>query len=220
MTVLRLLWMDIQKLFSIRQMAFFILLPALFAFNGWFVSIAYLVYLYLVPYGMFSYDDNAVADNLYGALPLRREHLTTARYLFAIFCMALMIALMLAVNTAFCLLLKRPVLAEDFLVSLIMGLIAGLVFIAAAFPLVMKQGLRKANNNVLMIFVLDFILFCLYGDNLRHMRELPQVNVRLVIAICLIILAISYMAALKFFNKREFFDYVPLGAVQRARRKK
>ncbi|MCL1974601.1 MAG: ABC-2 transporter permease [Firmicutes bacterium] len=220
MTVLRLFLIDVKKLFSIRQMAFFILLPAVLAFNGWFVSIAYLVYLYLVPYGMFNYDDNAVADNLYGALPVRREHMVTARYLFAIFCQILMIALMLAVNTVFGLLLNRPVLAEDFLASLAIGLVAGLIFIAAAFPLVLKQGLRKANNNVLMIFVLDFIILGLYGDNLRQMSELPQINGRFIVLCCLIILIISYAIALRFFKKREFFDYVPLGAVQRARRKR
>jgi hypothetical protein len=202
-----------------RLMAFFIFLPALLAFNGWFVAIAYLVYLYLVPYGMFSSDDNIIADNLYGALPVRREHMVTARYLFALFSMALMFVLMLSINTAFCLLLNHPVLAEDFLVSLILGLVMGLVFICTAFPLVMRQGLRKANSNVLLIFVLVFIMVGFYGDNLRYMSEIPQVNAHSIAAFCLIVLAISYSVALRFFRKREFFDYVPLGAVQRTRRK-
>ena len=219
MIILRLFWLDVQKLLCMRLMVFFIILPALLAFNGWFVSIAYLVYLYLVPYGMFSYDDNIIANNFYGALPVRREHMVAARYLFAISCMALMFALMLAVNTIFCLLLNLPVLAEDFLVSLILGLVMGLVFICAAFPLVMRYGLRKANNNVLLIFVLVFIIIGFYGDNLRYMSELPQINARSLAAFSLITLAISYMASLRLFIKREFFDYVPLGAVQRTRRK-
>lgn len=219
MTVLRLFWLDVQKLFSLRLMVFFIGLPAVLAFNGWFVAIAYLVYLYLVPYAMFSYDDSVLADNFYGALPVRREQMAAARYLFAIFCMALMIALMLAVNTAFCLLLSRPALAGDFLVSLGMGLVMGLLFIALAFPLVMHQGLRKANNNVLLIFVLDFIVLGFFGDNLRYMSELPQVNARSLAACCLIVLALSYTVALRLFSKREFFDHVPLEAVRRAKKR-
>ena len=219
MIIIRLLWLDVQKLLSMRLMAFFIILPALLAFNGWFVSIAYLVYLYLVPYGMFSYDDNVIADNLYGALPVLRKHLAAARYLFAIFCMGLMLILMLLVNTAFCLLLKQPLLAEDFLVSLILGLVMGLVFIAAAFPLVLNQGLRKANKNVLLIFVLDFIILGFYGDNLRFMRELPQVNALSLTIFCMAVLIISYVAALRLFSKREFFDQTPFGAVQRAKKR-
>jgi hypothetical protein len=218
-TVLRLFWLDVQKLFSMRLMAFFVVLPALLAFNGWFVAIAYLVYLYLVPYGMFSYDDNVLADNFYGALPIRREQMAAARYLFAVFCMALMTALMLVVNTAFCLLLKRPALAGDFLVSLGMGLVMGLLFIAVAFPLVMHQGLRKANNNVLLIFVLDFIILGAFGDNLRYVRDLPQVNVRSLAACCFIVLALSYTVALRLFGKREFFDHVPLEAARRAKKR-
>jgi len=219
MTVLRLFMLDVHKLFSTRTMAFFILLPALMAFNGWFVAIAYLVYLYLVPYGMFSYDDNIMADNFYGALPALREHMVAARYLFALFCMALMISLMLLLNTAFCLLLAHPLLAEDFTVSLILGFVLGLVFIGAAFPLVMRSGLRKANNNVLLVFVLVFISISFYGDNLRYMSELPQINARSLTAFCLVVLAISYTIALRLFNKREFFDQTPLGAVRRPKKR-
>jgi len=218
-TTLRLFWLDVQKLLSIRMMTFFIVLLALLAFNSWFVSMAYLVYLYLVPYGMFSYDDNTIADNLYGALPVRREHMAAARYLFALFCMALMFGFMVAVNSVFCFLLNQPLLAEDFLVSLSLGFVMGLVFICAAFPLVMHHGLRKANNNILMIFVLDFIILGFYGDNLRHMHELPQVNASSLAVFCIIALIISYKVAVSLFSKREFFDHVPLGAVQRAKRK-
>ena len=218
MTILRLFWLDVLKVLSIHLMSFFIILPALLAFNSWFVSIAYLVYLYLVPYGMFSYDDNIIADNLYGALPVRREQIVAARYLFAIFCMVLMLALMLAINTSFCLLFAQPLLAEDFLVSLTLGFVMGLVFICVAFPLVMRLGLRKANRNVLMVFVLDFIILGLYGDNLRYMRELPQINARTLAVFCFLALIVSYTLAVKFFGKREFFDYVPLGVVQRARK--
>lgn len=220
MNIIRLFWLDVQKLLSMRSMAFFIILPALLAFNGWFVATAYLVYLYLVPYGMFSHDDNTIADSLYGALPVRREHMVAARYLFALLCMILMAVLMIAVNTAFCLLLKRPVLAEDFLVSLIMGFVMGLVFISVAFPLAMHFGLRKANNNVLLVFVLAFIIVGFGGDSLRYMREFPQVNASSLALLCLMVLAGSFMIATKLFAKREFFDYVPLGALQRMRRKR
>ncbi|MCL1817245.1 MAG: ABC-2 transporter permease [Clostridiales bacterium] len=219
MTVLRLFCLDIRKLFTIRLMVLFIVLPALMAFNGWFVSIAYLVYMYLVPYGMFSYDDNAIADNLYGVLPVKREHLVMARYLFGLFCLALLPVLMLAVNTVFCLLLNQPLLKQDFLISLEMGFVMGLLFISAAFPLAMHFGLRKANNNVLMIFVLIFIVIGLYGDNLRELNELPQINIRSITGFCLIVLAGSYVAALKLIKKREYFDYIPLDTVRRAKKR-
>jgi hypothetical protein len=219
MTVLRLFWLDVQKLFTMRIMTFFIVLPALLGFNGWFVAIAFLVYIYLVPYGMFSYDDNSIADNLYGALPVRREQMVAARYLFALFCMALMLLLMLAVNTAIGLFLRQPLLAEGFLLSLLLGFVMGLVFVSVAFPLVMHFGLRKATNNVLMVFVLAFIIVGFYGDRLRDMHTLPQVNAQSLAAFCLVLLAVSYMAALRLFKKREFYDYVPLGAVRRTRKR-
>ena len=219
MTVLRLFWLDVLKLYSVRLMIFLFMLPALLALNSWFVSVAYLVYLYLVPYGMFTHDDNTFADNLYGALPVRREQVAAARYLFALFCMALMYALMLAVNTAFCLLLDQPVLAEDFVISLTTGFVMGLVFICAAFPLVMYRGLRKANNHVLMIFVLDFIILGFYGDNLRNMRELPQVNAPSLAVFCVVALAVSYSVAVRLLNRREFLDYVPFEVAQRAKKR-
>lgn len=216
MNVLRLFWLDVQKLFSIRLMLVFIALPALAAFNGWFVSIAFLVFAYLVPYGMFSYDDTSIAENLYGVLPVRREHMVMARYLFAVLCMLLMAALMLLVNTACALLFSWPMLAANFISALVLGFVGGLTFICVAFPMILHLGAQKANTNVLVLFVLVFISLSFYGDTLLGAQSSGTLGLALF---CLLALIISLQTALRLYHKREFYDYVPMKDVHRAKKR-
>jgi hypothetical protein len=70
-----------------------------------------------------------------------------------------------------------------------------------------------------MIFVLDFIILGFYGDNLRNMRELPQVNAPSLAVFCVVALAVSYSVAVRLLIRREFLDYVPFEVAQRAKKR-
>lgn len=223
MNIWHLFCLDVRKLLSIRMMAAFIVLPALATFNGWFVSIAYLVYLYLVTYGIFSYDDNVLADNLYGMLPVKREQIVSARYLFGLASMLLEAALMVGVHTLYCLAVGLPLLSPQFTAPLALSMAVGCCFIAVAYPLVLVQGARKANNYVLMLFVIAFIACGIYSDNLAfgtQAQTLPQGNLPGLLGLCLLAYAVSLQVCLRYYRHKQYHDYKPLADVHRAKRGK
>ena len=154
----------------------------------------------LLPSTLLSYDERCRWQEFSGALPVTRVQLVSAKYLLGLLCMTAV----LVITAVLHLIVRRY--PPEMLVSILGGVYGLSLFISAvSLPLMFKFGVEKGRLAYLATLVL---IGGASGASAGVMPDLMQGGVpaflKLIPLIGIVIYALSWLLAIRFYQKREF----------------
>lgn len=210
--MLAVIRMDLLKLRSVAGAMFPLLIIVFFLSATLSVSAAvflYVIVVYFFVYTPAAYDEQSKGDYLTGSLPVRREKLVAAKYLYdlAVIAAACLAALAAGgVGTA--LKLGRGGSVAGMLPVLIL---IGCAFTAVVQPLILGLGVTKARYAILAAYAFGVAAATVLGMNVGGMRAqtlpaLPGWIAPLLVLTGAALLAVSYPIARRLYARRQFTD--------------
>lgn len=204
--------MDLLKLRSVGGAILPLLLVALFlsaVMNANAVIFLFVVIIYFFVYTPAAYDEQSKGDYLTGALPVRRERIVAAKYLYDLAVVAGACLVALAANGVGAAL--RPGEGGRAAGVLPVLILIGCAFTAVVQPLILGLGVTKARYAILVVYALGVAAATALGVNtaqtrMQAMSLLPGWMPSSMILLGALLLAVSYPIARRLYARREFTD--------------
>ncbi len=177
---------------------------------GLFAPLAVFYFSYAVTSSAASTDENCGWNKLETAFPLSRRRLVAERYLLGVISLAAGAVVLILVRLAMSALfgMKSDMLGMT-LPAVLFGVSSGLILNAVMLPLQMKFGYVKSRLVSVLIFgAVTGISAALVsaadaGDTVTDASSLPLGTLFFVLLVCAAVDFVSYLAAVKIYEKRE-----------------
>lgn len=208
--VWNLVHMDFMKLKSLQRSQFFymLLIVVLALIGPDFSLFSVVLLLYMMTYTIPAYDDMYKADYLTGTLPASRRQIVLSKYVFNLFGIAMGAVLLVVEN----LLYTAPIYGNrefDVVPVVCLFVLMALLFLSISLPLVLILGATKSRIYVLILYMGACagalpLMKSLQVDTgiLEGVMRYPV----LLVGVGLVLLAMSYGFAQKFYQQKQFLD--------------
>ena len=163
---------------------------------------------------LFNADQYYHWDTYAAALPLGKRIIVRARYMLIIV-MTLGLAVFTAIMTGATAALLGMSVSEQVISSVSMCMIIP-IFSGIIIPVIYKLGVEKGRVIFMMLFLIPFLVLTLLKDSIRGKKEKKLlVNLQqnpngqviiagILLAVSILVLAVSYMISIRIYSNKEF----------------
>lgn len=206
--IINLIKADFFKIMSISLLyKLLLLVTVILAFSAPQTSPFLLILLiYVMGFGLISYDENYHTQNYYAFLPIRRSEYVIGKFAFSLIfllgstvlcCLCTFLGLLMGIDSIFTNQLSSP------LPLYILTFIIALVYLSVQYPLALFLGGMKGRV-VAMIFYFALFSFFFNGNALYlALSFIQNSSLFLLLVIALAIYGISCMITIRLYEKRD-----------------